>query len=58
MTSLKEIDVTKEMDLEDSDYVRCFAKEMDSSHLSDFVIVMESKGKKALMYMGGEIIFE
>lgn len=58
MTSLKEIDLTKEMDLEDNDYVRCFAKEIDSSHLSDFVIIMEGDGNKMLMYMGGEIIFE
>lgn len=58
MTSLKEIDVTKEMDLEGCDYVRCFAKEMDSSHISDFVLVMEGEGSKMLMYMGGEIILE
>ena len=55
MSMLQEFDITEEKDFSDNDFIRCFASVSEGDILSDFVIAMEDKETKVLMYMAGTI---
>lgn len=55
---LQEFDVSEEKNFEDNDFIRCFASVADSATISDFVMALESKDSKMIMYMSGEIKIE
>lgn len=56
---LEEFNVSKEKQFADNDYVRCFCKTTEgSTTLSDFVIAIENKDSKAILYMAGDIKVE
>ncbi|MBR5850873.1 MAG: hypothetical protein IKZ12_07455 [Alistipes sp.] len=57
-TLLQEFDVSKEKLFADNDYIRSFAAVSEKGTLSDFVIALENKKSKMVMYMAGEIILE
>lgn len=52
---LEEIDVNREDGADDSIYARSFALTLDDNAMSDFVIAMENKESKMIMYMAGKI---
>lgn len=56
LSLLKEFDTSKDLKLSGSDYVRAFASEADGNSISDFVIDLEDKGTKMVLYMAGKII--
>ena len=58
LSLLEEFNVGKEKAFADNDYIRSFAKTSDSGTLSDFVIALENKGSKTIMYMAGDIKVE
>ena len=55
---LEEFDLSKEKRFEENSYLKCFAARTESGTLSDFVIVLENKELKSVMYMAGEIKVE
>ena len=55
---LSEFDVSEEKQFSDNDYIRCFASTNESGILSDFVIALEDKESKMVMYMAGAIKVE
>ena len=55
---LQEFDLSEENDLKDNDYIRCFASESDSEVLTDFLVALENKESKMVMYMTGKIKVE
>ena len=57
LSLLDEFDLGDEKQFSDNDYIRCFAAE-DSGKLSDFVVAIENKESKTVMYMAGEILVE
>ena len=59
LSLLQEFDVSKDKEFADNDYIRSFASvSSDTGTLSDFVIALENKDSKAIMYMAGEIRIE
>ena len=58
LSLLEEFNVGKEKAFADNDYIRSFAKTSDLGTLSDFVIALENKGSKTIMYMAGDIKVE
>lgn len=57
-TLLQEFDISKEKQFADNDYIRSFAAVSEKGTFSDFVIALENKKSKMVMYMAGEIILE
>ena len=57
-TLLKEFDISKEQQFADSSYVKCFASELASGALTDFIVALESDKSKVMLYMSGEIKVE
>ena len=57
-TLLKEFDISKEQQFADSSYAKCFATELASGALTDFIVALESDKSKVMLYMSGEIIVE
>ena len=55
---LEEFKLGKEKQFADNDYIRSFARVTESGALSDFVIALENKEAKTIMYMAGEIKVE
>lgn len=55
---LEEFTVGEEEAFADNDYIRSFARTSESGTLSDFVIALEDKDLKTIMYMAGEIKVE
>ena len=56
---LEEFNIGKEKQFADNDYIRCFCKTTEGSNtLSDFVIAIENKESKTVMYMAGDIKVE
>lgn len=55
LTLLQEFNIGKEKEFADNDYVRSFASVTDTGMLSDFVIALENKETKTIIYMAGEI---
>jgi hypothetical protein len=55
---LQEFDLSEENDLKDNDYIRSFASESDSEVLTDFLVALENKESKMVMYMTGKIKVE
>ena len=55
---LQEFDLSEEKNFSDNDFIRCFASVSEGDTLSDFVIAMEDKDTKVLMYMSGTIKVE
>ena len=59
ITLLEEFNVGEEEQFADNDYVRSFASaSSDTGTLSDFVIAIERKDSKMIMYMAGDIKVE
>ena len=54
-TILKEFDISKEQQFADSSYAKCFASELASGALTDFIVALESDKSKVMLYMSGEI---
>jgi hypothetical protein len=52
---LKEADIGKEKEFEGFDYIRSFAKAVDDNTISDFIVAIENKESKMIMYMAGKI---
>ncbi len=57
-TLLQEFNVGKEKEFADNDYIRNFASVSDAGTISDFVIAVENKESKTIIYMAGEIKVE
>ena len=55
---LQEYKIGKDKELSKNDYLRSFAKIIDSSTISDFVVAVENKESKVIMYMAGKIKVE
>ena len=55
ISMLQEFDLSEEKNFSDNDFIRCFASVSEGDTLSDFVIAMEDKETKVLMYMAGTI---
>lgn len=55
---LEEFNLGEEKSFSDNEYIRCFAASSAPRTLSDFIIALENKDAKALMYMAGEIKVE
>lgn len=45
-------------ELEEGEYMKCFAKFNGTVSVSDFMIIMEDKESKAYIYMGGELMID
>lgn len=59
LSMLEEIDLTKsEKKIDDSSYLRCFATVNENRTISDFLMLMENKEMKWMIYMEGEIKVE
>ena len=59
ISMLEEIDLTKsEKKIDDSSYLRCFATVNENRTISDFLMLMENKEMKWMIYMEGEIKVE
>lgn len=59
LSMLEEIDLTRgEKKIDDSSYLRCFAAVNENRTISDFVMLMENKEMKWMIYMEGEIKVE
>ena len=58
LTLLQEFNVGKEKEFADNDYIRSFASVSDAGTISDFVIAVENKESKTIIYMAGEIKVE
>ena len=59
LSMLEEIDLTKgEKKIDDSSYLRCFATVKEDRTISDFVMLMENKDMKWMIYMEGEITID
>ena len=54
---LTEFNIGEVKEFSGNDYIRCFVSE-DSGKLSDFVISLENKDSKTVIYMAGEIVFD
>lgn len=55
---LQEFDISAEKGFSDNDFIRCFASVSESGSISDFVVAMEEKDTKMLLYMSGTIKVE
>ncbi|MBO5732751.1 MAG: hypothetical protein J6R38_03930 [Alistipes sp.] len=51
---LEEIDLTDAKEIDDTSHIKCYIKRLDSTKLSDFMLVMED----TVTYMSGEITME
>ena len=54
-TLLEEVKLGEEKELADFDLVRCFVMPSDDKTISDFIIAVENKDSKMIMYMAGKI---
>lgn len=54
-TLLEEVKLGEEKELADFDLVRCFVMPSDDNSISDFIIAVENKDSKMIMYMAGKI---
>ena len=52
---LDEIKLGKEKEFADNVYIRSFATLLEDNTISDFIIALENKDSKIIMYMGGKI---
>ena len=52
---LEEVKLGEEKELADFDLVRCFVMPSDDKTISDFIIAVENKDSKMIMYMAGKI---
>jgi hypothetical protein len=52
---LDEIKLGKEKEFADNDYIRSFATTLDENTISDFLVAVENKDSKVIMYMAGKI---
>ena len=58
-TMLEEVDTSEDEELAASDYARSFTKvSADEKSISDFIIAIEDKESKMLMYMAGKMKIE
>lgn len=51
---LEELDLKDAKDIDDKSHIKCYVKRVDSTKLSDFILVMDD----SITYMGGEITME
>lgn len=52
---LEEVKFGEEKEFADFDLVRCFVMSSDDKTISDFIIAVENKDSKMIMYMAGKI---
>ena len=52
---LEEVKLGEEKEFADFDLVRCFVMPSDDKTISDFIIAVENKDSKMIMYMAGKI---
>ena len=52
---LEEAKIGEEKEFEGFDYIRTFAKAVDERTISDFIVAIENKESKMIMYMAGKI---
>lgn len=52
---LEEVKLGEEKEFADFDLVRCFVMSSDDKTISDFIIAVENKDSKMIMYMAGKI---
>lgn len=52
---LQEYNLAKEKEFAKNDYMRSFASPIDEKTLSDFIVALENKDSKIIMYMAGKI---
>ena len=52
---LEEVKLGEEKELADFDLIRCFVMPSDDKTISDFIIAVENKDSKMIMYMAGKI---
>lgn len=58
LTILEEFDLSKEKEFASNQYIRSFASVSDNDTISDFVVALEDKSTKILMYMAGKIVLD
>lgn len=58
LTILEEFDLSKEKEFARNQYIRSFASVSDNDTISDFVVALEDKSTKILMYMAGKIVLD
>ena len=54
-TLLKEYNLGNEKEFANNDYIRSFASPIDDKTISDFIVAIENKDSKIIMYMAGKI---
>lgn len=52
---LQEYNLGKEKEFAQNDYMRSFASPIDEKTISDFIVALENKDSKIIMYMAGKI---
>ena len=52
---LQEFNIGQEKEFADNDYIRSFATTLDENTISDFLVAVENKDSKVIMYMAGKI---
>lgn len=52
---LQEFKLGEEKEFSDNDYMRSFATPLDNNTISDFIVALETKDSKIIMYMSGKI---
>ena len=57
-TLLKEYNLGNEKEFANNDYIRSFASPIDDKTISDFIVAVENKDSKVIMYMAGKIKVE
>lgn len=55
---LQEYNLGKEKEFANNDYIRSFASPIDDKTISDFIVAIENKDSKIIMYMAGKIKVE
>lgn len=52
---LQEFELGEQKESSENDYMRSFATPLDNNTISDFIVALETKDSKIIMYMSGKI---
>ena len=52
---LQEFELGEQKESSENDYMRSFATPLDNNTISDFIVALENKDSKIIMYMSGKI---
>jgi hypothetical protein len=58
LAMLEEIDPKDGGEGADNEGMKCYIKSLGANKLSDFLVMLEDKENKTMLYLGGEITFE